>query len=306
MNILELIRQKGTETEILRRLETLKSATSMRYNEITRNGEYFSTYQKAITSFFDQVKLAGIKHPLVQQYSPVKCYILVTTDMGFMGGVNAKVIEKYNEITRENQDSTTRRVVLGEKGAKTLDDALIEYEFFQGLADEEKEIKAKVTEIKDYIISEALQQKLGLAQIIYPYSKSFYHQDIKVTTLLPCEAIESLSKPECETYRRRTLVDSSFNELAENLIGYWFESKLCEVFKDCKLAEYSARYIHLDGSVNRSKERLKQITKKIVGLQRMKQNQGILVSQSAAKLNRKRRLMRDKKEGFSMIPIVEF
>jgi hypothetical protein len=50
---------------------------------------------------------------------------------------------------------------------------------------------------------------------------------------------------------REVIVESSFDDMVSYLAGIWVTSKLFEVFEDGKLAEFGARAMHLEGSLQK-------------------------------------------------------
>jgi hypothetical protein len=58
---------------------------------------------------------------------------------------------------------------------------------------------------------------------------------------------------------REVIVESSFDDMVEYLAGIWVTSKLYEVFEDGKLAEFSARAMHLEGSLQKVEKEYKRV-----------------------------------------------
>jgi hypothetical protein len=61
---------------------------------------------------------------------------------------------------------------------------------------------------------------------------------------------------------REVVVESSFDDMVEYLSGVWVTSKLFEVFEDGKLAEFSARAMHLEGSLQKVEKEYKKVKQK--------------------------------------------
>ncbi len=55
---------------------------------------------------------------------------------------------------------------------------------------------------------------------------------------------------------------ASFDDMVEYLSGIWVTSKLFEVFEDGKLAEFSARAMHLEGSLQKVEKEYKKVKQK--------------------------------------------
>ena len=135
--------------------------------------------------------------------------------------------------------------------------------------------------------------------VAHPVALSFSSQTVRVTDILPCghlfdERTETEVSIRTRGQRfleemRKVIVESSFSDLAEYLSGVWATSKLFEVFEDSKLAEYSARAMHLEGSVHKLEERDKKYRHMFFRASHEKIDKGMRDSFSATKVNKKKR-----------------
>lgn len=102
---------------------------------------------------------------------------------------------------------------------------------------------------------------MGKVVLAYPKARSFSSQTIDVINILPCaelfdvgaesEVAERVADSGVLADARKVIVESSFPDMVEYLSGVWVSSKLYEVFEDSKLAEFSARAMHLEGSLQK-------------------------------------------------------
>jgi F0F1-type ATP synthase gamma subunit len=110
---------------------------------------------------------------------------------------------------------------------------------------------------------------MGRVQVIYPRALSFSSQAIEVANLLPCAELFDRAA-DSEVGRRLRLrrflaeaqqiaVESSLAALLQYLASMWVTAKLFEVLEDSKLAEFSARAMHLEGSVQKVEKQHKKL-----------------------------------------------
>ena len=85
------------------------------------------------------------------------------------------------------------------------------------------------------------------------------------------------------------IVESSFSDMVEYLAGVWVTSKLYEVFEDSKLAEFSARAMHLEDSVQKLEKEEKDLRHKCFKAAHEKIDKGMRESFAAGKKQRRRR-----------------
>ncbi|MBN2300903.1 MAG: F0F1 ATP synthase subunit gamma, partial [Lentisphaerae bacterium] len=197
--------------------------------------------------------------PLVQVVSDVLGIVIVTSDGGFMGGLNKQVIEAGLRAQGDRINDKTSLVVIGDKGAGALTDRDRKFKFFKGI--EKDTLYEQALEIKDYIVGEVLARRMGKVVLAYPKALSFSSQTIETINILPCaelfdmtvrsEIAERTAGSKMLAEARQVIVESSFSDMVEYLAGVWVASKLYEVFEDSKLAEFSARAMHLEGSVQK-------------------------------------------------------
>jgi F0F1-type ATP synthase gamma subunit len=134
---------------------------------------------------------------------------------------------------------------------------------------------------------------MGKVMVAYPKALSFSSQTIDVINILPCAEIfqTERKKPAPGTESpaaegtlgaspppgaaaiaggnrlvagaREVIVESTFSDMVEYLAGVWVTSKLYEVFEDSKLAEFSARAMHLEGSLQKVEKEYKKVQHRV-------------------------------------------
>lgn len=273
MQLHELRKELRFNSDLTQLIETLKNIAASQYHAMEKEKQRFYEFMDAFAGFFRVVDLVDVHDPLVEASVDVTGIVIVTSDSGFMGGLNQGVIHAAMEARKERTDSKV--IVIGEKGASVLRDMGVEYKFFQGVG--QTTLYEQALEIRDYIVDEVLNQRLGRVVVAYPKPISFTAQTIDVVGLLPCgelfdrqahsEVSRRLSTDRMVAEARKVIVESRFSDIVEYLSAVWVASKLYEVFEDSKLAEFSARAMHLEGSfqqLEREQKKLKHQTFKAV------------------------------------------
>jgi len=232
-----------------------------------RDKERFDEFMNAFSGFFRVVNLVDVDDPLVRVTSDVLGIVVVTSNSGFMGGLNQGVIRAALRAQGGLSDDKIALVVIGDKGEMTFGDMDREFKFFPGINQET--LYEQSLEIKDYIVGEVLGGRMGKVLIVHPKPVSFSAQTIETIGILPCAALfdsearsevgERVKGVKVLAEARKVIVESSFADMVEYLAGVWVTAKLFEVFEDSKLAEFSARAMHLESSFGKVQERLKKI-----------------------------------------------
>ena len=86
------------------------------------------------------------------------------------------------------------------------------------------------------------------------------------------------------------IVESSFSDMVEYLSGVWVASKLYEVFEDSKLAEFSARAMHLEDSLQKLEKNQKKLRHMCFKAAHERIDKGMRESYAADKKRRRKSL----------------
>jgi F0F1-type ATP synthase gamma subunit len=149
--------------EFLQLIQTLKNIAASQYHTLEREKERFAEFMDAFAGFFRVVDMVEVDNPFVRPMSDVTGVVLVTSDSGFMGGLNAGVIEAGKDVQGTQPDDKVKFVVIGEKGAMKLSEAGRTFKFFPGVSSETRFEQA--LEIRDDISAEVLEHRLGAHQL---------------------------------------------------------------------------------------------------------------------------------------------
>jgi len=297
MQINEIRKELTFNTELVQLIETLKNIAGSQYHLMEREKERFDEFMDAFAGFFRVVNLVNVDDPLVRVVSDVLGIVIVTSDSGFMGGLNQGVIRKALGAQGSLTDDQISLVVIGDKGEVVFSDMGRPFKFFPGINQET--IYEQALEIKDYIVDEVLSGRMGKVVVAYPKPISFTAQTIETINILPCaelfdkdaesEVAQRVGDEGILAEARRVIVESSFADMVEYLSGVWVVSKLYEVFEDSKLAEFSARAMHLEDSFQKLQKDQKKVKHQFFKASHELIDKGMRESFSARSKKRKRR-----------------
>ena len=263
----ELKRELRFSGELFQLIQTLKNIAASQYHTLEKEKLRFEAFMQAFTDFFRVVNLVDVDNPLVRSASDVLGIVLVTSDSGFMGGLNAMVIEAALEAKGDRPDDKVSWIVLGDKGASNFTENRRPFKFFRGIAQETRYEQA--LEIRDYLVQEVLERRIGQVALAFPRPISFTQQTVEVIRVLPCADLFEKQPDNADEAKpagsrviaraRQIIVESSFDDMVKYLAEVWVASRLYEVFEDSKLAEYAARAMHLEGSAQKLEKDLKKL-----------------------------------------------
>ena len=271
MQLHELKKDLIFNKDLLSLVSTLKNVAGSQFHLMEKKKQRFDAFMDAFAGFFRVVDLVDVVNPLVRVECDITGVLILTSDSGFMGGLNSGVIRAALAAVENLPPEKVRLIVVGDKGAGVLEDHEVGgLKIFGGISQDT--IYEQSVIIKDYLMREVKEKRIGKLLVAYPRALSFSSQTIEVINLLPCgelfdkEAASAVSK-HIGTHRfiseaREVIVESSFDDMVEYLSGIWVTSKLFEVFEDGKLAEFSARAMHLEGSLQKVEKEYKKVKQK--------------------------------------------
>lgn len=192
------------------------------------------------------------RHPFLGEPAKPLGILVITSDEGFLGGLNAAVIQK---ALSARGDQEAELMVVGEKGKHYLKDLNEQFTSFPGVGEHLN--AQEVGRLRDYIVEQYLLRKLGAVQVFYPQCFSFTHQELDSFQLLPCKQswLEVKSSDHAEA-----ILEPSASSIIEYLINLWLGRKLHEVFWQSRLAELAVRATHLEASLQGLGEQKKKLT----------------------------------------------
>lgn len=261
----EIRKELAFQKSFLALIENLKLVSIENYYKTKQLDDFYTRIIDELKKSASFMRFADIKSPYLQSYSPTKAYIVLTPDSGLMGGLNNRVIQAY-EYFASHAEVEPVTIVLGEKGAHAIG-ANSNVIPFLGYKETLESISEKVNQIKEYICQAIDDNKIGGVDIVYPASLSFSRQEVRIESLLPCQMLIDENKPTFSD-KRRIEIESSSEDLAKYLASYWLNIKLYMAFKDAKLAEYSARAVHMNGCESKLERELEVTKKKLSDLRK--------------------------------------
>ena len=285
--------------ELLSLVDTLKNIAGSQFHIMEKEKERFDRFMNAFSTFFRVVNLAGIDDPFVNERSDVTGLVVVTSDSGFMGGLNQGVMRAGFAAVSALPVERVALMVIGEKGASLLRDRQRPFKAFPGVTQDKDSLYERAGEVRSHIVDEVKAGRIGRVVVAYPRALSFTAQTIETLTILPCGALFDVSAASEVATRtpvgrfiadaHKVVVESPPAEMLEYLASVWVGAKLFEVLEDSKLAEFSARAMHLEGSVQKVEKTHKKLKQMCFKASHERIDKGMREGFAAKSLKRKAR-----------------
>lgn len=240
--------------ELVQIIQVLKDVADNKFHTLATRKDRFARFGESFVEFFRMISLSKVRHPLVSNDNPAMGIVVITSEAGFMGDLNTRVIRTALEEQTKYPNSVI--ISVGRKGTAKLSAVTKNLKSFENI--EETGLYQTAIHIKDYLIGEVLSNRLGKAVVIYPWSKNFMVQKPRIVKLLPCE--ELLTK-------QQDFVDSIERVIEESdpvdIIGYlsdmWLVCRLYEMLHDTTISEAAAQSQQLESSLQKMQKQKKGI-----------------------------------------------
>lgn len=245
--VLKLKNRLKSEMQIMKTLAVLKQIAFSEFHFLDKQRKELSKYLKALETFFYFYSRWGFKESVfVSAPSKVSGILVVTSDEGFLGSLNAALIEKTIELYRGSEEAEV--VVLGRRGAKKLADAGVPIREFPGLSFPLE--YSAVLPVKAHLVGQFLKGQMGNLRVVYTRCHSFSRQTVEVEQLLPFDLLRldaeaAGAAQEQEKAGGYIILEPAARPIIDYTIALWFGRRLYEVFWQSKLSELASRTIEL-------------------------------------------------------------
>ncbi|MFA6143150.1 MAG: FoF1 ATP synthase subunit gamma [Candidatus Omnitrophota bacterium] len=227
-------------------IEVLKSATASQFRSFQQRRKGFEDYKISLDDFMGALDVRGLRHPFLRERSSLpKAVLMVTSDDGFVGGLNSSVISSGLEQASDIDEL----IVVGERGARYLSEIQArEFTVLPGIGDDITYTRAVA--VRDLLIGRFMSKKIGSVLVSYPRFLSLTVQRVDVARVLPCADI--FGKTDDPKKKRVTgdemIIEPSPAKVIDYLARAWLMQRIYDIFWESKLSECAARIIHLEGS----------------------------------------------------------
>ena len=121
-------------TDLVALLNVMKGIAASRFQALQKRKERFKKFVNSFQGFFELIDFSAVEHPFGRAVAKRAGVIMVTSDEGFMGGLNSHVI---NAALAERKNET-ELITLGERGSAYLKGMGEKFVPFPGVTEENK------------------------------------------------------------------------------------------------------------------------------------------------------------------------
>lgn len=173
-----------------------------------------------------------------------KAIVMITTDEGFLGGLNTLIMDAGMQRRTSPDDEI---IVLGERGAYYLQARKMRFVSLPGI--DEDVSPGRIEKVCSHVLK-GYYKRFKQVFVVYPEFVSLSTQRVATVSLLPY-VIPKISRQDTARLRRYKdiIIEPAERNITKVFVELWTGYKFLEIFLSAKQAEYAARIMHLEGSL---------------------------------------------------------
>ncbi|MCB1128172.1 MAG: ATP synthase F1 subunit gamma [Verrucomicrobiae bacterium] len=259
-NIRRRIRSVKNTAQITKAMQTVAASKMRKAQDAAVNGRPFA--DRAIRILANAARsLEDYEHPLLEEREVRRrAVILITTDKGLCGGLNAYLMREAAKYDRES----TVFIAAGRKGA-------------QFLARTRRNLAAEFSFADVPTFSDAMtianaakriftEREVDRVEVLYPKFINTLTQQPKAQVLLPMECLweEGGAGQDGEKGGNPTEVDYLFepgaSEVMNGLLRWFLDFQILQLMLETKASEHSARMVAMKNATENADQLIKDLT----------------------------------------------
>ena len=230
-------------------LQTLKDIADNKLFTLLNQKDRFRRFGETFVEFFRMISLTKVKHLLISNSNPVVGIIVVTIEGSFLGQFNNRAVRRALEEKEKHKQF--KFIAVGNKSVDQLTPYDKDLKVFSEM--ESKGIYETAIAVKDYLVDEVMNDRLGKVLVVYSWLKTLEIQKPRVLKLLPCD--ELVTKQSQFSYEYEKIIEESDPmAVIGSLSNLWITTRLFQILMDTIIASAAAQANFLEDSVDKMKK----------------------------------------------------
>jgi len=220
-------------------IEVMKMAATLQFNQFRVHEEPAENFYTLLNEAYNAFPSDALKKSFPKPSKNLPgIMVLISPDGGFLGELNTLLINRLLDSKRPEDEV----VVLGQQGINYLSEFKANFTSFESPG--EKLDPQKIGLLRDYLVKRFFNQEVSHINVVYSRFVNISVQQPEMEVLLPLER-----KPEVEDKKKEIVIEPNIRLAMEGWIKLWLDFRFYYIFWSSKLAEFAARIMHLEGSV---------------------------------------------------------
>ncbi len=235
--------------EMVDLIQTLKDIADNKFYTLMNQKDKFRRFGETFVEFFRMISFTKATHPLIANKNPCVGILVVTIEGSFLGEFNNKIIRRALE--EKEKHASVKFIAVGNKSVERLRQFTPDMKVFSDM--ENVGLYETAVKVKDYLVDEIMNDRLGKVMVAYTWPKSLEIQKPRAIQLLPC--VDLVSKQTQFVDKVERIIEES---TPSNVIGYlsnlWITTRIYEILVDTLIASTAAQTNFLEDSLDKMKK----------------------------------------------------
>ena len=242
-------------------VNVLKTIAMSQFHSLERKIQTYEELIDGVESFFSMIDQRTVAHPFVSPKEGLPLGIIaVTSNRGLLGGLNHHIMTAAFSYMK---DPHNQLIIVGQQGQNFVHGLNV---FFKGFMVEQDNMRyLTALQIRDHVMEEVLNGRMGAVKIIYPFARSIQLQNVLEMDLLPTTSWPKKGNVEWNEYGEDILYESHPVDLVEYLVYLSMGQKIYEILQFARLAEEVGEVGRLLNHMYGSKPKKSDETKQELG-----------------------------------------
>jgi len=240
-------------TEMVYLIQTLKDIADNKYFSLLSKKDTFRRFGETFVEFFRMISLTSTEHPLLHNDNSTVAVIIVTIEGSFLGKFNRSITRMG--LKQKDKHNNVKFIAVGERSIDTLKLHDPNIKVFERM--DRVGLYETAVAVKDYIIEEIMNNRIGKVLVCYSWPKNFEVQKTRLIKLLPCDEL-ILKQSQYVDEFEHIIEESDPKEIVGFLANLWVTTRLYEIFMDTNIASAAAQANFLEESIDRQNKNLKK------------------------------------------------
>ncbi|MFT7538289.1 MAG: ATP synthase F1 gamma subunit [Lysobacterales bacterium] len=235
--------------EMVGLIQTLKDIADSKYYTLLSEKEKLRRFGETFVEFFRLISLTEVSHPLIKNDNKKMGILVISGEGSFLGKFNSSIFLQVEKTREKHEDH--KIIGVGEKSMMRYEHEEPNLKVFSGY--EKVGLYEMAVQIKDYLVDEIVNDRLGRVSVVYSWPKTSDIQKPRTVPLLPCADIVSKQVKFVDEFEN-VIEESNPKEIIGMLSNIWVTSRIYEILMDVMIASAAAQAAFLDDSVDKMKK----------------------------------------------------
>jgi len=254
------IKSVKNTSQITKAMEMVAASKMRKAQQAALNGRpYALELNKVLVSLRDRVDSS--LHPLLAPREGGKeLVILLSTDKGLCGGLNANL---FREVVAHDRDNT-EFVSIGRKGTQFL--ARAGYNMIADFPLRDQPAFLETKKVSAFAMDRYLKEEIGKVSVLFPRFVNTLTQITTKIQLLPIASLEEMglvaeedSSPKNDGFLPEMLIEPDPYTVLDAMLPFYVHYELYQVLLATRASEHSARMVAMKNATDNAKQLVKDL-----------------------------------------------